>query len=353
MHTKLATIALAAAAAASPFAASAQSSVTLYGLVDMYLQYGKGDSTTTTLQSGGLNGSRLGFKGAEDLGNGLKAVFQLEMGINADTGGLGQNGLAFGRQAYVGLQSSSWGQVNLGRQYTLQFVNIDAFDAFTTGLGSGVASSVLSTTVRADNAITYKSPTVGGFTGQAMVGLGENSNPGQKSYGNLYSLAGNYAAGPFSASLTLTERKRADAASQNTRWTLVGAAYDFGSFKLLGGVQWAKDLNLGTLVGGTTNRFDDRLEGYLGVNVPVTAKDTVTAAIAGSRASDLDGYGASEFSLGLTHTLSKRTAVYTVGSLINNGRATNWTASGATGSGPVTSIGKDVRALQVGIRHAF
>lgn len=70
MHTKLATIALAAAAAAAPIAASAQSSVTVYGLLDMYMQYGKGDGTQTQIQSGGPQGSRLGFKGTEDLGKG-------------------------------------------------------------------------------------------------------------------------------------------------------------------------------------------------------------------------------------------------------------------------------------------
>jgi predicted porin len=75
--------------------------------------------------------------------------------------------------------------------------------------------------------------------------------------------------------------------------------------------------------------------------------------VAGSRSKDIDGFGSSELSLGYTHGLSKRTTVYAVGSLINNGSATNWTATGATGSGPATAPGKDVKALQLGIRHAF
>ena len=98
MNTKrlaLSTLALAAAGVAGT--ASAQSSVTLYGVVDAFYQYANGDDSVNRLQSGGINGSRLGVRGVEDLGGGLKALFTLESGINIDTGTTGQDGVFVSR----------------------------------------------------------------------------------------------------------------------------------------------------------------------------------------------------------------------------------------------------------------
>ena len=99
--------------------AFAQNSVTLYGLIDEGFDYTNNvtGGKVYELQSGFAQGSRFGLKGAEDLGGGLKAVFQLENGFNVNNGKLGQGGLMFGRQAYVGISSSQWGSVKLGRQY--------------------------------------------------------------------------------------------------------------------------------------------------------------------------------------------------------------------------------------------
>src|ERR1700735_2585996 len=125
---------LLALAALSAFAsvAHAQSSVTLYGIIDEAAVYESsqktgGNNTAASPNVGGkkvafdslsgLNGSRWGLKGTEDLGGGLKAVFQLENGANINTGGFGQGGLEFGRQAYVGLSSAQLGTVTMGRQY--------------------------------------------------------------------------------------------------------------------------------------------------------------------------------------------------------------------------------------------
>ena len=122
---------VALAALASVGAAFAQSTVTLYGRVDVALMYIE-QKTTTLLQgtqktatgnpgfavnSAGLTGSRWGLKGSEDLGGGLKAIFQLESGFTVDTGGSGQGGLLFGRQAYGGFEGN-WGTFTVGRQYS-------------------------------------------------------------------------------------------------------------------------------------------------------------------------------------------------------------------------------------------
>lgn len=346
MHTKLATIALAAAAAAAPLAASAQSSVTVYGLLDMYLQYGKGDGSQTQIQSGGPQGSRLGFKGTEDLGSGLKALFQLEMGIDADTGASGQGGLAFGRQAYAGLSSNELGTLTLGRQYTPQFVTVDTYDAFGTGTGSVAASGVVSAIARANNAVVYASPTLGGFTFNGMASLGESSTAGQKSFGNLYSASVNYAAGPFSAAVATMMQKRSATTGEDAKYALVSSAYDFGTLKLYGLYQIVR--NQGTV------EANDRREAMFGVNVPVSAQGTVAAALGGSRISGVDGGSASQFSLGYLHNLSKRTRVYAIASRINNSSAATYTTDSATGAGPVNTVGgQDVKALMLGVRHAF
>jgi len=104
----------------------AQSSVTLYGVIDNVIDVSnQGGGTIKKLQSGGAYGSRLGFTGSEDLGDGLAAVFTLEMGISTDTGVLQQGGRAFGRQAFVGL-AGKWGSLTLGRQYAPQFYTLAA-----------------------------------------------------------------------------------------------------------------------------------------------------------------------------------------------------------------------------------
>jgi general bacterial porin, GBP family len=115
--------AVAAFVALAAASAHAQSSVTLYGLIDAGLMYTnnvkKGGSEGALVQatSGNINGSRFGLRGAEDLGGGLQAIFVLENGYNVQNGKLGQNGRLFGRQAFVGLSNKEYGAVTLGRQY--------------------------------------------------------------------------------------------------------------------------------------------------------------------------------------------------------------------------------------------
>ncbi|SAK60836.1 outer membrane protein (porin) [Caballeronia ptereochthonis] len=106
-------------ARAYPIASLAQSSVTLYGVIDEGFDYTNnvGGHSNELLASGFAQGSRWGLKGSEDLGGGNKAVFQLENGFDVNNGKLGQSGRMFGRQAYVGLSSSTLGTLTVGRQY--------------------------------------------------------------------------------------------------------------------------------------------------------------------------------------------------------------------------------------------
>ena len=347
----LSTVSLASAVACLP--AVAQSSVTLYGAVGLdvvsasKVYNGSTTQSLVKLDDNGIVNSRIGLKGTEDLGGGLKANFQLEQGILADTGALGNGGLAFGRQAWVGLSSASWGSLSAGRQTIPQYDILDAFDTFGTGVGSSASSSIVSTTSRANNSVKYSSPKLGGFSGMALVGMGETAptatNSGDNA--NVYALSGTYSGGPFSAGLALNVFKRGTNALADARYLLATAAYDFGVAKLSGAVQKVRNL------AGTDSM--DRTEAMVGVNVPVTERNTVSVAMGQVITSGQSAMNARQVSLGATHVMSKRTSFYGVLSHIGNGAATSYTTTAANGLGPITTAGKDVSSLQVGVRHAF
>ncbi len=344
MNRKLKLSLAAIAALGAPTLALAQSSVTIYGIADLYLQYGHGGAgTSTAVQTGGVSGSRLGFKGTEDLGSGLSAQFKLEMGINADTGSLGQGGLSWGRQAWVGLNQVGLGSVSLGRQETPQYTLLDTFDPYGTGAGSAASSGIVSTLSRADNTILFKSASYSGLSASAMVGMGEKTT--SNTSGNVYGLSAQYSAGPFAAGLALNQLKALDATKVDADLTLLTGSYDFGTFKLTGGVQRVNNL------GGDSNV--DRTEALVGVWVPVGTKDTLSAGYGYGKTTDQSGTTASQFTLGWSHQLSGRTSLYGIGTYIRNGDLTQYTADAASGAGPATTPGKNVSALQLGIRHAF
>jgi len=161
--------------------ASAQSSVNIYGTIDLAGRYIKNDGSDGRYSLGqdGINSSQLVFAGREDLGGGGWAGFQLNMGVNADTGTT--NGKTFNRRSTVSL-GGNWGELRLGRDYSPTFYNYSLFDAFgTNGLGnSGNVVPVRlqqSTFVRSDNSIGYLLPAgLGGLYGQFMVAAGEGGN---------------------------------------------------------------------------------------------------------------------------------------------------------------------------------
>lgn len=209
-------IAIAVAALTAALAAQAQSGVTLYGLVDAGVEVVNHASATggsvTRLTSGGMNTSRWGIRGSEDLGGGLKAVFQLESGIFIDNGSVDTpssvpNGL-FRRQANVGLEGA-FGRIIAGRSYTTAYDFILPFDpmgyapAYSWATASNgttaAASSAYGMTTAFDNTLKYTG-TFGGFKVGASYGFGEVA--GASGAGRRYALAVGYGAGPFSAALT-------------------------------------------------------------------------------------------------------------------------------------------------------
>ena len=141
---------------------------------------GGGTGSVNNLSGGIASGSRLGFKGKEDLGGGLSANFVIENGFNPDTGVAGQSGLLFGRQAYVGLYGNVGG-VTLVRQYSPYYkVLRDVADPFAAGL-AGKAGNLMATNTRVNNMMEYVTPKLGGFSADAAYGFGEVAGDSAKS----------------------------------------------------------------------------------------------------------------------------------------------------------------------------
>jgi predicted porin len=178
----------------------AQNSITLYGTIDDSVTYfnNAGHGSVLQLQGGNLDSSKWGLKGSEDLGDGIKAVFNLENGFDINSGALESAGRIFDRQAYVGLASDTLGTLTLGRQFDptvdlVQGITADGYGpAFTT---PGDADDN-DDTIRVSNAIKYTSPTYAGFQYELLYALGGVA--GSASSGQTYSAAALYNNGDLS-----------------------------------------------------------------------------------------------------------------------------------------------------------
>ncbi|WP_428717673.1 porin [Undibacterium curvum] len=347
MKKSLIALAVLAAAAGS---AQAQSSVTVYGVLDMAIQaenngqFSKGKGNIFSLDSGVQSGSRLGFKGSEDLGNGLKANFKLEMGVQADTGASAQGGLAFGRAAWVGL-SGDFGAVQLGRQNKPVFDAVDSIDPFSTGIiggsatdstsATGLGNLIFATNPRSNNTINYTTNNLSGFTGSVAYTFGEQA--GNNSKGRGVGVSGSYAAGPLLVAGAYHTETDTTAAENATKTLFAGATYDFGVAK--GALSYGKVKN------------DNNTTSYklwsVGVTVPVSAAGAVISSLTMVKNDVVSSdNGSNQFALGYTHSLSKRTNLYTSVSRLKNDAKVN---AGGIASG----IGATERMFNVGIRHMF
>ena len=202
---KITRIALALSVLIAASSAHAQSSVTLYGILDAGLMYtnnvAKSGVSGPLFQatSGNINGSRFGFRGAEDLGGGLKAVFVLENGFNIQNGKLGQDGREFGRQAFVGLSSNQYGTVTLGRQYDslVDFVAPLSATAGTfgdTGFAHPFDNDNLNHSVRMSNAVKYTSNNYAGLEFGTLYAFSNSTNFAMN---RAYSFGASYNYGPL------------------------------------------------------------------------------------------------------------------------------------------------------------
>jgi predicted porin len=336
---KFAALAVLAAISATSYA---QSSVTLFGVADAGAQFGRGSVVNKTgLGGSGLTTNRIGFRGVEDLGGGLKAGFWLEAGYNIDDGtGAGTNSaFNFNRRSTVSLMGDNWGEVRLGRDFTAPYNNI--YDAFgDVGVGALLKGTSLGSDygyalqTRTNNAVSYFTPkTLGGFFGQAQYYRGEAANGSNDGTG--YGLRVGYENGPLSVGVAYgainNQGIYGDVKNIN-----VGGSYDFGVAKLL--LEAGQD---------KSNALDQESRHYLvGATAPVGA-GLIRASW--SRVSVQDtNVKADKFALGYVHNLSKRTALYSTFAYVKNKDGAAIALNGSQ-----TGLGDNSKGLDIGVRHSF
>ena len=326
--------------ASVPLLASAQSNVSIYGVADAAISRedtgAPGAKSVTRINSGNQSSSRFGFRGTEDLGNGLKALFNIEAGYAIDTGA-GDTAL-FGRRSVVGLQGA-FGTVTVGREYT----PIAAVGAASDILGQGFYGSNLSVfnanrlTRRISNSVNYKSAAVSGFTGLAAYSAGEAVSGAS---GNLKGVALEYANGPFYIGGGYHELTRL--ATGDDKEYAIGAGYKVGDLELRGNYMVADQT-------GPNNKFE---QANLGASM---AFGPGKAFINLQQNKTQNGAKGNAFTLAYSYTLSKRTNVYaSYASMDNNNLGVfGLNAAGTNVTPPTSAPGADPRALTAGVRHSF
>jgi predicted porin len=359
--------------------AHAQSSVTLYGLVDAYIGQTatqtsssnpalvKPKLTQNVVNSNGQNNSRWGMRGTEDLGGGMKGVFVLEGGFNTDTGAFNnispQGGGLFGRQAWVGL-SGGFGTVGLGRQYPayddLRGATNMIYDSNFATTAAVWGTGVQDYQNRSSNSIKYTSPDFAGFSGAITYGFGENKTATTDAE-NVAAIHIKYSNGPLLVGFAHQREKQVAGAvppvgslfgagaavgvaagpaafNATRKYNLLGASYDFGVVKLTGQYNQAKG-ETGAAVAGVTPSAKDK-EFNVGVSVPFGA----AAIAAGYSRSKSDATGNNNRGTGVsllgTYALSKRTNLY-AGYLVTKVETLNATTE------------KKDQVLGLGVKHLF
>lgn len=361
MQKKLLALAVASVVSAPVFA---QSQVSVYGVVDVGIEvakFNRADGTINRMISSGNTTNRLGFKGTEDLGNGLKANFVLEGQPFPDSGTQNEGGAFWHRTATVGLSSNSWGSVNLGSQYTPWFSARGANDIFYTA-GAGSNYNFEGGDTRMSNSIRYDSPSFNGFSIAAMYGMGEtnaaktlaayNGQEGltdaTQDIGRSAGLSLAYANGPIAVRYAY-DQQTMNLADEDLKRNHVNGSYDFKVVKIVAGWNQAKQ------DGGSV----DLRSWYIGGVMPVFGKDLVkleytdlkdktSTAATGSKDSNM-------IALGYEHFMSKRTVLYATYAKLNNdngARNSFLTGPGPTEAGGVT-LGYDPSSFQMGLKHSF
>ena len=326
--------------ASLPFVAIAQTNITIYGVADIAVAVedtdAPGAGRRVALNSGNQSSSRLGFRGTEDLGGGMKALFNLEAGVSLDTGAA--DTALFGRRAVVGLEGG-FGTLTLGREYTPIAGVAGPSDIFGQGFFGSNLSAFTSNrlTRRLSNSVNYKTPSFGGVKGSLVYGLGEQATgPSRDTLG----LAVNYANGPLflGAGYHVIERL----AAGDDKEYAIGAGYKFGLV----------DVKANYLVGdqtGANNKFE---QFNIGASVGLGQGRLYANIQQNKIQSGAKGNG---FALAYSYALSKRTNLYTSYAMLrNNASGTFGLNSSSTNVTPAaTALGADPSVFAIGMRHTF
>lgn len=387
---------IALAALAATGAVMAQSSVTLYGVVDAgftsvnnsagVTSTGGQSTDNTGLTSSNMTTNRLGFRGTEDLGGGLKANFEIETGINVDAPGASSLG---DRGAWVGL-SGGFGEVRLGREYNPAFWAGFLYSPFGTGgvgNGFGYANRALAFQVTGqgnvdatataaqnaiwnNNSITYSTPRIAGFQGHAQVGFDEQQTTNA---GKSGALRLNYTQGPLSADIAYSKIKggadiSAGAYSAGATTTTVGllrtalginttsadhksvvggASYDFGVVKLMG--NFGQETGSITATGATVVKVKSYEIGAVAPVGPGRLRASYNATTIDVTAAAVDPK-ITKFAVGYIYDMSKRTALYATVASLKNKNGASLALSGPT---TANSVNGRSTGYNVGISHTF
>jgi predicted porin len=345
-------------------AAHGQTVVTLYGVADGGLRFDHTSiGTLRSMNSGGQSASRWGLRGSEDLGNGLKAVFVFEDGIDIGNNSNPQGPITpqtpsspvsssgsrvFGRQASVGLQSG-YGNLRFGRDYSPYYNVWQGIDPYLDGfLGKATNVAPVGGT-RLDNGVYYDTPTWLGLQAHAAYSFGESTTDSTtiatERGGDIYSLSASYTKGPVLAGYGYYHAQNATQTNA-VRAHTVGGAYDLGILRLHGLFFSAKN----------DARTLDQRTWYGGLSVPHGAW-LLLVGFAHLTVRSEAAASANFMSLGLTYALSKSTDLYTSAAHFVNGPAGAFSIQDSTSSGLYTTAnvppGFNPTSFEFGVRHRF
>jgi predicted porin len=355
-------LSLCAAAVSVPVhAQSPGSAITVYGVLDTYVgAIRSGGVSAYGLESGGLQVSRWGIRGSEDLGGGNAANFVLENGFNIDTGTLSVANTIFNRQAWVGVSNAAWGEVRFGQQNSVMFNmlgNIAAFYGGTFAAGLGTQSGY---NFRNGNDISYASPRFNGWKAEAHYALGED--PAAKANGSVWQTALEYRGGrAYFLAAYLENRPRVAAPAPylgvKDKQTAIGGSYEFAPVTIFLGYFKNKqtdnsiDKDLYSL--SARYKFDDANELNAGWTYIKTKADNANV----DRTRFTGSGHANHLALMYLHRLSKRTTIYSALANIANSDGLRYAMGAAQApSGALLNrplAGDSTTGFQVGVRHVF
>ncbi|SDR62674.1 porin [Paraburkholderia tuberum] len=375
---KLSAIALGAGAVSAPAMVHAQSSVTLYGIIDGGITYvnNAGGSHVVKFDDGVSYANRFGFKGTEDLGGGLKAVFVLESGFNLGNGTLAQGGAEFGRQAYVGLQNQ-WGTVSLGNQLDITNEFMEGYNISSFGSGYAIHQGDFDRMNgdRLPNSIKYMSPDVSGLTFGGMYSFGNTAGDFHEK--SAYSLGAHYAHGDFTVGTAYTRLNNPNGIYAFDPYAMIGAKTFLGQtvatvnpttgavtdlyssipFNIdsqatfgIGSSCGIGDLMLfGNYTYTTIKGFGQSSHMHVGEGGASYNFTPALTLYGGYQYTYYEGTHWNQGSLGLHYLLSKRTDVYVSGDYLKGSNGVN-AVIGYSFTPSTSSTQSDVR---IGMRHSF
>jgi predicted porin len=324
----------------------ANANVTLYGKLDVFAEYngGGGQGNRLALESGGLNGSRLGFKGGADINDGLRAVFQLEAGFFANKGTLAQGGRFFGRQAYAGLEGK-WGRLTAGRQYSPLYNAVISFDPYEQGYGSPTTDGNVSTgSTRFDSSLVYATPKYAGLSANLMVAFGGATGKSN----DAAALAVNYENGPFGLSAAYQSDDHVSSSTAVLRQGFLGASYQWGKTKLMAGITHVEN---DPDAGSTTTRR----EWMIGSRTDATATGQLLLAYAEGHTQDASPNDKGQVAtIGWVETIGTQSKVYGILSGHKNSAGSALVPMGTSSAANYTvNPGDDAYGLALGYQYWF